>query len=107
MLVGVVDSLEGCVVVLAGVVLAALGTFIGKTSHRRHLYWSTALVAIGVTAMIVFSKLGGIGGHSENSLWWGVLFVPYPIGWLLGLIGAVFTLKEFYRLRALPKIGLQ
>ena len=107
MLVGVVDPLEGCVVILAGVVLAAVGAFIGKTSHRRYLYWSTALVAFGVIAMIVFSQLGGIGGHSGNSLWWGVLFVPYPLGWLLGLLGAVFALKEFYRLRSLPKMGLQ
>jgi hypothetical protein len=107
MLVGAVDPLEGFLLILAGVPSAAIGAYFSQTRHRRILYWSTALVAIGVTAIIVFSQLGGIGGHSGNSLWWGVLFIPYPIGWLLGLIGAVFALKEFYRLRSLPKMGLQ
>lgn len=107
MLVGAVDPLEGCVVILAGVAAAALGALLGQTRHRRYLYWALALVATGVAAMIVMSVLGGIGGNSGRSMWWAILAIPYPAGWLLGLTGAVLALIEFYKLRSLPKYGLQ
>lgn len=107
MLVGAIDPLEGCVVVLAGIAAAALGAYLGQTRHRRFLYSGLAAVVCGVAAMIILSQLGGIGGRSGHSLWWGLLIVPYPVGWLLGLIGVGYALVEFYRLRSLPKIGLQ
>jgi hypothetical protein len=33
--------------------------------------------------------------------------IPYPLGWLVGLAGTVLALIEFYKLRSLPKHGLQ
>ena len=107
MLVGAVDPLEGCVVILLGVALAAGGAYLGQTRHRTLLYWAAGLVAFGVAAMLVLSSYGGIGGRSGHSMWWGVLLVPYPVGWVMGLVGTVFALIEFYRLHSLPKHGLQ
>lgn len=107
MVIGAIDPLEGCVVILAGVILAALGAFLCKAYHRKLLYWSTALVATGVAAMIVLSNFGGIGGSHGHSWWWGFLVLPYPIGWMLGLTGASLNLVEFRRLRSLPEHGLQ
>ena len=107
MIIGAIDPLEGCVVILAGIASAALGAYLGQTRHRRFLYWGLASVVCGVAAMIILSELGGIGGRSGHSLWWGLLMVPYPVGWLLGLVGVGYALVEFYRLRSLPKHTLQ
>lgn len=107
MVAGAIDPLEGCVVVLAGIAAAAIGAYLGQTHKRRFLYSGLAAVVCGVTAMIILSELGGIGGRSGHSLWWGLLMVPYPVGWLLGLIGAAYALVEFYRLRSISKQGLQ
>lgn len=101
MFAGAVDPLEGCVVVTVGIAAAAFGAYLGQTRNRRFLYWGLAAVAGGVAAMIVLSELGGIGGQSGRSIWWGILMLPYPVGWLLGLVGGVYALVEFYRLRSL------
>ena len=45
------------------------------------------LVIIGVGALWVATMLGGIGGSSAYSMWWGLFFVPYPIGWSMGIGG--------------------
>lgn len=97
MLIGVVDPLEGSFVILPATVLAAAGAALGKSRWRKLLYWSVALVAFGVVAMVVLSCLGGIGGHSGRSLGWGVFMLPYPVGWLTGLVGTVLALIEFYK----------
>jgi uncharacterized membrane protein len=107
MLLGAVDPLEGCVVVLAGVALATGRVYLAQTRHRLLLYRALGMVAFGVAATIALSAWGGIGGSSGHSLWWRLLMVPYPLGWLVGLTGTVLALIEFYRLRSLPKHGLQ
>jgi hypothetical protein len=45
------------------------------------------LITIGVGAMWGLSAAGGIGGSSGHSLWWGVLILPYLIGWSMGIWG--------------------
>jgi hypothetical protein len=30
---------------------------------------------------------GGIGGKSGHSIWWGVLILPYLVGWSMGIWG--------------------
>jgi hypothetical protein len=64
---------------------------------------SFALVALGVAAMVVLSGLGGIGGNSGHSLWWGVFILPYPIGWALGFISGGIALIESWRFHALMR----
>jgi hypothetical protein len=87
MLVGAVDPLEGSLVILPGSGLVALGTFL--SDERRTLVysiWTFALIAVGVGAMFVLSAFGGIGGQSGHSMWWGLLILPYPIGWVMGIV---------------------
>lgn len=101
MLIGAVDPLEGSLIILPGVALVALGVFLGKSRHRRLLYWALALVAVGVGAMWISSAFGGFGGGTGRSLWWGLLIlVPYVVGWVMGLVGAVRALVEAFRRRA-------
>jgi hypothetical protein len=93
MLAGALDPLEGCVVILGGTATAALGAFLSRSHYRLPLV-SVALTAAGVAVLFGFSAFGGVGGNSGRSLWWLLLCVPYPIGWILGLIGATQKLRE-------------
>jgi hypothetical protein len=97
MVVGAIDPLEGSFLILPSVGLVAIGAWIGKRRHRTLLAWSVGLVAFGVAAIVVLSRLGGIGGNSGRSMWWGIFIVPYPIGWILGLAGAVLALIESWK----------
>jgi hypothetical protein len=94
MLVGAIDPLEGSFVILPGSAVVAVGAFLGKSRYRMLLSWAFVLIAAGVGAMVVFTAMGGIGGHSGRSLWWGLFILPYPVGWIIGLVGAILTLKE-------------
>lgn len=101
MLLGTVDPLEGSVLILPGSGLIALGIFIGKSQRSviRYWLWVFGLIAVGVAAMFVLSAFGGIGGKSGHSMWWGVLMLPYPVGWLMALAGAVLALVRFIKAR--------
>jgi hypothetical protein len=94
MLIGVLDPLEGSVVIVAGSGMAALGARSGNSRHRLLVYWSSALIAIGVGAIWGLSAIGGIRGRSGHSVWWGSLILPYPVGWILGLVAAIRMLRE-------------
>ena len=74
MLLGAADPLEGSVVILAGSVLVLLGTFVSQVERQWRPYWIATflLIAVGVAAMFALSAMGGIGGNSGHSLWWGV-----------------------------------
>lgn len=93
MVIGLIDPLEGSLVILPGTVLAALGAWFGKRPHRALLYWGAALVAVGVAALWGMSAMGGIGGSTGRSMWWALILLPYPVGWVLGLVGAVRALR--------------
>lgn len=89
MLVGAIDPLEGSLLILPGSALVALGGWLGG-GPRRILAFRTAefvLIAAGVAAMFGLSAAGGIGGNADLSAWWGLLLLPYPIGWSLGVWG--------------------
>ena len=89
MLAGAVDPMEGSIVILAGSLLMALGTLLGQGEHRLviHQMWVFVLIAIGVGALWGLSMVGGIGGKSGLSMWWGLLILPYLIGWSMGMWG--------------------
>ncbi len=89
MLVGAVDPMEGSLLILPGSGLVALGAWIGRSERRLVLYrlWTFILIAIGVGALWGFSSVGGFGGPQGYSMWWGVLILPYLIGWLMPLWG--------------------
>ncbi len=95
MLVGALDPLEGSVVILVGSGLVALGTFLSNASRRLRVYWiwTFLLIAFGVGVMFGASAMGGFGGATGRSIWWAVLALPYPVGWVMGVVNL------FYRLR--------
>lgn len=94
MVVGAVDPLEGSLIILPGLALVALGAQLGHSRHRSFLYWSLALVAVGVGALWGISAVGGFGGTSGRSNWWALVLIPYPVGWLMGLVGAARRWRE-------------
>jgi hypothetical protein len=102
MLIGAVDPLEGSFIILPAIGLVASGAMLGKSRHRILLYWSLALVAIGVAAMVALSWLGGIGGSTGRSMWWAVIILPYPVGWLLGLAGGILAIVEYFKHHTAP-----
>jgi hypothetical protein len=89
MLVGALDPMEGSVVILPGSGLVALGAFLGHGERRLIAYrvGVFVLIVIGVGAMWGLSWVGGFGGPSGRSMWWGVLILPYLIGWSMGIWG--------------------
>lgn len=94
MLIGAADPLEGCVLILPGSGMVALGAWLGQAGSGwvRYWLWVFGLIAVGVAAMFVLGNLGGIGGRSGRSMWWGLLILPYPAGWLMALAGAITAL---------------
>ena len=92
MLAGALDPLEGSVVILAGSGLAAAAVFGNGRRYRLQLA-AFMLIAVGVAALVGLSALGGVGGNSGRSIWWLAICVFYPVGWLIGLVGAIAFLR--------------
>ena len=101
MLVGVADPLEGWVIIFAGSGLVTLGTFLGQAKRRLLWDWLLifSLIAVGAGAMVGLSLAGGIGGRSGHSLWWGLLILPYPIAWIMGMVSLGFRMIRGRRRR--------
>ena len=89
LLAGALDPLEGSVAILIGSGLVALGTFLAHGERRLIRYRALVflLIAIGVAALWGLSAVGGFGGKSGLSMWWGLLLLPYLIGWPLAIAG--------------------
>lgn len=87
--VGAVDAMEGSLLILPGAAMLALGTWLAGAERRAVASntWAFVLVAIGVGALWGLSAVGGIGGPSGHSAWWGLLLLPYAIGWNLAVWG--------------------
>jgi hypothetical protein len=93
-LVGAIDPLEGSIVILPGAGLLAFAAWLGHSQHRRFLCWAFALVAVGVAVLWGLSAVGGLGGSTGRSMWWAILLLPYPVGWVMALVGAIRRLRE-------------
>lgn len=94
MVLGAIDPLEGSLVILPGSGLVAIGARLGRSPQRVLLYWSLVLVGVGVGALWGVSGRGGLGGASGGSNWWWLLLLPYPVGWIMGLVGGVRKLRD-------------
>lgn len=86
LIIGTIDPLEGSVVIAFGSALLALSAYLKHDRHRKIFLASLVMILIGVFFMFYFSSLGGFGGTSTLSWWWGILILPYPIGWLTTVI---------------------
>lgn len=92
LILGTLDPLEGSLLILGATALLALAGHTGHFTARRQLAWALALVALGVGTLWGLSAWGGFGGGTGRSNWWALLLLPYPVGWLLALSGAVRSL---------------
>ena len=72
-------------------------SFPRQSRYRIVFYWSLILVAVGVVELGLLSSLGGIGGSRTHSIWWGLVVLPYPVGWILGLAGVILELADILK----------
>ena len=98
MLVGALDPMEGSLVILPGAAVVTLGTLLSNSGRGLLIYWIWVLILIaaGVGALFGLPALGGVSGHS---LWWALLIVPYPVGWIMGIVSLLFRLVRSVRHR--------
>jgi hypothetical protein len=97
MLIGAIDPLEGSLVILPANALVALAAVLAKSRYRTLLVTGFILVAGGVAALWGLSALGGIGGNTGRSMGWGLVVSPYPLGWLLGIVGAILAMIDAFK----------
>lgn len=93
-LIGVLDPLEGSVIIAAGSFLITISTYLNRDKHWKLFLASFIMITVGVFFMFYFSSLGGFGGTSRLSWWWGLLIIPYPLGWLLSLILLIMRIRK-------------
>jgi hypothetical protein len=88
-LLGALDPMEGSLIILPGSALVALGFLLTKAERRVIVFrlWMLSLIALGVGALWGFSAIGGIGGETGLSMWWGLLILPYVFGLSASLWG--------------------
>ena len=95
-IIGSIDPLEGSVIIGIGSVLLAISTYFTHDRHWRIFVASLAMIIIGIFFLFYLSSLGGFGGKSTLSWWWGVFILPYPIGWLITIITLIVrAIKKF------------
>ena len=101
MMVGTLDPMEGSMLILPGSACVALGVYLGGKQRQIVFYWTMAfiLIGLGVAALFGLSAVGGIGGNSGRSMWWGLLILPYPIGWLMAFAGGIVALMRLLKNR--------
>jgi hypothetical protein len=94
MIIGAIDPLEGSVVILAGNVLLVISLFMSDDRHKKLFLTTLIMIAIGVSFLFYLSSLGGFGGTSELSWWWGTLILPYPAGWIMAMVLLIIRLSS-------------
>jgi hypothetical protein len=94
MVIGALDPMEGSIIILLGIGIVTLEAFLSKSQHRKLLCWSFVLAALGVAYLWIISAFGGFGGDTGRSLWWCLTFLPYPVGWFMGIAGVIKRYHE-------------
>ncbi|MDN3677692.1 hypothetical protein QWY90_10225 [Flavobacterium paronense] len=103
LIIGIIDPLEGAVIILIGSVLIALATYLTKDKHYKLFSVTLIMIIIGIFFLFYLSSLGGFGGTSKLSWWWGLLILPYPIGWLISIITLIVRMVRKIKLPNLNK----
>jgi hypothetical protein len=70
LIIGILDPLEGSVVIAEGSLLITLATFLSHDRHLKIFLLSSILILVGVFFLFYLSSLSGFGGKSTLS-WWG------------------------------------
>lgn len=85
-ILGTLDPLEGSILIVIGSFLIAYSSYYTKNIYKNIFIINFILICAGVAAMWILSSMGGFGGTSSLSAWWGLSIITYPIGWLLEII---------------------
>jgi hypothetical protein len=86
LIIGALDPMEGSVVIASGSALIALSAYFMRDRHWKIFLLSLIMILTGVSFLFYLSSLGGFGGTATLSWWWGILILPYPIGWLTSIV---------------------
>ena len=86
LIIGAIDPLEGSLLIMVGSALLALSAYVNNDRHSKIFTIALIMIVIGVFFMFYFSSIGGFGGTSTLSWWWGVLLLPFPIGWITTIV---------------------
>jgi hypothetical protein len=89
-----VDPLEGSILAIPGIAALAAGAHLAGSRFLAPLYGAAGLLVLGISTMWILSAFGGLGGDTGRSLWWALVLLPYPAGWLLGLATGFRVLRE-------------
>ena len=83
LLAGALDPMEGSLVILPGAGSVLLGTLLdpGARPLLRSRLLSFLMIAGGVGSLWGLTQLGGFGGDSGRSMWWGTPILLYLGGW--------------------------
>jgi hypothetical protein len=100
LIIGILDPLEGSIIIVSGSTLVALSTYLSNDRHRKIFAISFIMIAIGVGFMFYLSSLGGFGKNAQLSWWWATLILPYPIGWLTAIV--LLIVRAFKKKEMLP-----
>jgi hypothetical protein len=100
LIIGALDPMEGSVVIACGSALVALSTYLTHDRHRKIFLVAFIMILTGVFFLFYLSSLGGIGGTSNHSMWWGILILPYPIGWLISIVVLIIRAVKKPKLQA-------
>jgi hypothetical protein len=106
MLLGAIDPLEGSLIILPGSVMGAVGAMLAGNRYKKLILWSFALVVVGIAALWGLSALGGVGDIGDGgrrSYWWALVLAPYPVGWVMGIVGGILKLREGRKAPAKPE----
>jgi len=95
MAIGILDPIDRAVIILSGAALAVLGALLGRSRYRILLCWSFGLMAASVGAI-----LGGLGGRPGPSMQWALMVLPFPLGFIMGVVAAVLMVKESFSRKA-------
>ncbi len=100
-LLGILDPLEGSVVICFGAVLISISSFFKKETFFKWFLIATLLVLFGVIALFVVSSFGGLG-KDALSPWWGLVLIPYPVGWIMGVVLLIKRVLHSFKNKTLP-----
>ena len=62
-------------------------------------------MVVGFGALWWLSALGGVGDLKDGgrrSNWWALVLAPFPVGWVMGIVGAILMLREGRKAPAAP-----
>jgi hypothetical protein len=83
-ILGIIDPMEGSIVIATGSFFIAFSTFVSRDHYRKIFLVSAIMIIVGVLSMFYVSSLGGF--DPKHAWWWDVLILPYPLGWLISVI---------------------